>query len=1638
MANLTRTFTSGIMNKMLDERLVPNGQYIDALNIRMGSTELAEVGVIENSKGNTLLTSLSYDGTLLSNTARCIGAYEDGSNETIYWFVHDDNFTPSNTGKLDLIVSYNVDSDSTIYHIISMDDGDGVNTTLNFDPKYLITGINKIEELFYFTDNYTEPKQININRNYPNPVAGIDGFSLESVLVIKKPPIISPTIKPVMTSSQDNFLEDRFICFGYRYRYEDGEYSATSQFSNPSFIPKVFDYNFSTALNDGMLNSTNACDITYNSGGPLVKSVDLLFKDMNSSVIKIIEKLNKEDLGLADNHEYTFRFNNSKIFTILPSSEILRLYDNVPLLAEAQTLMGNRLMYGNYLEGYDLKDKFDNPTLFEYTANLQSEQIGFTDLNHTLNEGTYHWDPSGTVTSERSILNFDLSFPLDGEPIELLAGATINFQIRYSHKQWSGYPAGSEPTETTQATNIDFIYRLQNDFDNTNALATSPDFINKIQGIAPYFTLADWCLGTSLTDGFLCSVPSELAEGVNPIFKYVSGTDATNDRIQISSSTSNNIIGLQLPAMKFVDDVTGANIQYTAYEYYEIEQAGISYQENGNPKSLHSNRGYEIGIVYMDEYSRMSTALVSPENTVHIPCENSDMANSISINIPRPQVAPSWAKRYKFVIKPDKKDYNTIYSNFFFRDPTSGYDYFLLDGQNSSKIEEGDQIIVKGDTQGPKNTCAWTTVLEKESQEKDFLLPLPTSADGAELHMPTGTYMRLQANNFNTVTGDLPYVAPGEDSWQREHGGCPYIYYPVDTVNLSYDDSQAGSSVNSERILYSIPEGSQITIHIDNDRRGIRQVDLRNWNVDTTFISPVEYNSFEEWFNGENIAGALEAQASSVDCTGPNYDEFAPAAEPWQNLECNDGKIYSEFRTKGVDADGTLSRYFYVKGSKGYSGNNLKSVTLKVEISVLRANGTLIFESKPQDAEPDLWYESSESYPIDNLGQHLGNVQNQDLALNKPAIIETAFFNCFAFGNGVESYKIQDTLAGKELVLGNRATTTNSKLYGAEKRFADISYSGIFNTESNINKLNEFNIGLLNFKLLESSFGPIMKLFARETDILTLQEDKISYVLGGKNLLSDAGGGNALLSVPEVLGIQVARVEEFGISHNPESFAEWGPDKFFTDAKRGTVLNLKGSSGKNEQLIPISQAGMRPWFRDLFNSSFATQKLGGYDPYMNEFVLSSNQINTPIPELCKNCGIIESILVTSTNTYSYCYELGNLVGNVDIEYTVPSSITGTITVTAVYDGAVTTTGPVSTSGVLSFNKNNILVDTVMVFVEASDSVSVTLNVKCPTGDILTIVLVNISADADTGKQIHDQYRWTENTFLSPLHSEQVTFLGGPSPVVSLYQTITGPQGGGVIPSNNSDIKIMSNKSGSDTYNFNPNSDNFRYLRTNTLYNNTQSEIQALIIASTIPSPIYPPQFGNTEWYSTFPMPATGDYLYLLWDYRDSTPMDLCFSATAKAACCDCALASNIYIVRDCETAEEFTVEDTFQNGIGINSVVQYVEGISGAAETFVHCGQIIDFGTVPNATLFSNETQTCGDIINCEFDSAGTCTKYIIGGNERAQFCFEPCDNPGGWECRWLDGPGSGGFDQIDFCAVTGTVEGDFSGLGVSTETPCP
>ena len=215
MVKVTSTFTAGKMNKVVDERLLPPGEYVDAQNLRLGSTETSEVGSIELTKGNSQLTNITFNGTAPSGNARCIGAYADNANEKIYWFIHDPSWigngggSPVTTTILDMVVSYNLVNGNTYYHLISVQEGTAGRSTLNFSHKHLITGINLVDDLLFWTDNLNPPRSININQGFASPtvvggvVTSTDNFSAEEIRVIVKPPSNSPLV--ALSTGPDKF-----------------------------------------------------------------------------------------------------------------------------------------------------------------------------------------------------------------------------------------------------------------------------------------------------------------------------------------------------------------------------------------------------------------------------------------------------------------------------------------------------------------------------------------------------------------------------------------------------------------------------------------------------------------------------------------------------------------------------------------------------------------------------------------------------------------------------------------------------------------------------------------------------------------------------------------------------------------------------------------------------------------------------------------------------------------------------------------------------------------------------------------------------------------------------------------------------------------------------------------------------------------------------------------------------------------------------------------------------------------------------------------------------------------------------------------------------------------------------------------
>ena len=1551
MGNVKRNFIKGRMNKSVDERLVPNGEYIDALNVRLGSTEGSEIGSVENSKGNTRLTTLQYQGVDLSDSARCIGAFEDGVNETIYWFIHDSANTASVTGVVDIIASFRTTDEVLTYHVIST-------SVLNFNPTFLITGVNKVEDLLFFTDDYNPPRKINVVENYPQPIAAtdVDQITNDDINVIKRPPNAAPTLTLIDIPGEEDYLESHFVSFSYRYKYVNNDYSALSQFTDVAFESSPFSLDPATNFNTGMLNRYNTAVVGINTGGEDVVGIDLCFKLGTDSTVRVIQKYIKSEEGWPNNVVQTVNFTNQKIYTLLPQSEIARLYDNVPLKAQAQTIMGNRLMYGNYIDGYDLTIASGARIDTNYSAEVVSENLSVFQAAGDVASQAYSIDQNAAPsTTGKAVIDFDTA-------PNLVQGGVFGFSFTVTHASFSGSGTGSAGLPNHPTFTISFVYTLPQAYNSVYEMVTSPEFQSQLgaNGSGTYQSLANCADGSTFTDVFNCSLiaPSGYTT-VN------SGITALSQGVFIDvDPLSTDEFGVSILGVQY-SRTSNADNQY--FEYFNVSNVSYSLQQQSSNKSLHSNRDYEVGVVYMDEYKRATTALTSNQNAVFVPPVNSNDINKIRVTIPTNMTAPSWAETYKFVLKQSKGAYETIYSTLYYYDPSTTSYWFRLIGQDQALIEAGTELIVKRDSTGILNSETKAVVLDKVSQPTNFLHL--TEESSTILEVP-GLYMRLRAEGFSIDTTVSSYSVAGEITSSLTNGSGEPNSTQTDTNNndescVNYPCFQNDGTQNNR---VAIPSGSLVTIKIKFNRQA--QIGTCTIPSDTgaslcrvtkTIAASQDYSDIQAFWDGEGLGPVIiNAMDCSVDCQytgGPNTNTYYPGSySVAANTEStiipfvpNNNQIF--FYTISNDSALPVSQQrLYLRCQNGTPGNFLPfndrpSIT-KVNITIQEPGSLIVFETEPAEVADDIFYEGSENYAITG-GYHQGNVTNQDATTE--GVVDLDFFNSYSFGNGVESYKIEDSAVGESFQLGERAVLVAAQDFKEADRFADITYSGIYNDESNVNKLNEFNLGLLNFKPLEDVYGPIQKMVARETDILVLQEDRISYVVVNKNVLTDAQGGSVLTAAPVILGQQVARVEEYGVSANPESYAEFGFDKYFTDAKRGAVIQLRGTSASNETLTVISKAGMRSWFRDLFNESFTTQKLGGFDPYMDEYVLASNDILLPVEAKCINCGIPQTIsLPQAGSTNSFCVNVGSAVGDIDIVWGTPFLGSGvTFDVVATFGStysALNQTG----AGSLTIPKTGLLPNTVSVVITANGGAvnNLPITVECPDANEINVIMVSLNLDWQNTKTIHSQLRFEDGSTLSPTYSEFVEFDAGTNPVVSQYQVLTGDQGTSVFPPQGATVYVQSAKLAGDVFDFLPAENNLKHWRTNQLYANTPANIQTILSNSTDLT-VTPGTAGASLYSGNFNFNGSGNYLYLVYDYRQAVSSQLCYGAKASAACC-CSSPSTFYLNGDTLSTATTVYSDAsltvpaadgwYQAIVNGNSIVRnQVAGVLGSVQLCASC-----------------------------------------------------------------------------------------------------
>ena len=364
MPEIKNTFLAGKMNKSLDDRLLPEGEYRDALNIQVTKNDIGEdsnVGVVHTIKGNTIAhTSLG-----LSSSYEVIGTFFDERNNTIYWFVTDDSNSRIYkwiNGTTTLIVS----SSSS-------------NNWLNFNKSNKITGVNLLEDLLFWTDNRNQPRRIDVTK-----ANGSYYTTEDSVSVAKHAPYLAPKITAMSPESSITSLqiEKKFVRFAYRYKFDDNTYSLISPFSAIAFKPKdetISNFNEETEIFDtseyaGMVNGINQVNLKIDVPSGLgIEEIEILYKESGSAAIRLIDTKQYSDVSSG---ELTYIYKSTQPKSTLPEDQLTRVFDNVPIKALAQEIAGNRVIYGNITTGHDINGICDYEVFYspkeETILNTQS------------------------------------------------------------------------------------------------------------------------------------------------------------------------------------------------------------------------------------------------------------------------------------------------------------------------------------------------------------------------------------------------------------------------------------------------------------------------------------------------------------------------------------------------------------------------------------------------------------------------------------------------------------------------------------------------------------------------------------------------------------------------------------------------------------------------------------------------------------------------------------------------------------------------------------------------------------------------------------------------------------------------------------------------------------------------------------------------------------------------------------------------------------------------------------------------------------------------------------------------------------------------------------------------------------------
>jgi hypothetical protein len=596
--------------------------------------------------------------------------------------------------------------------------------------------------------------------------------------------------------------------------------------------------------------------------------------------------------------------------------------------------------------------------------------------------------------------------------------------------------------------------------------------------------------------------------------------------------------------------------------------------------SIKTLKSYQLGVVYGDYYGRESNVLFNSEDKMYCDISQSKTSNKLAAKIK--SKAPNWAEYYKLYVKEIAKEYynlvmykaypnNDTFTAGQFIEEETVYAWVAFNSNDRNKVQKDDYLVLK------KRHAENEAVQEPNARYR--VIDIVDNAEASDSSPGDFFINGIQIDATSSDVNGKFFVKIYADEFFNEYIGTAGVENSDNAiVNAAVFEVEKKSVIDLD-LFYECSQAYPIKLTKSSMPHFIKP-GMKVEIVPVGFTPPTSnHNAFNDLeFKVTSVYGAkaFPALPNSSDWDATTPDAWVAG---FQMEDSSSNTMYQALNNSTI-----LPPTYYMK----FTEDDGSFVTAQVVNVVDFMTSTVHVRLVP-------YTHAYEAY----LGSNGGSE------------VCSPWFNCYSFGNGVESDRIRDDFNSDPIWLytaSGKQSGFKANLPLVEKTKEEfpnnIIFSQIYNESSNTSRYNEFIIGDNITKKLNSEYGSIQKLYTRDGDVLAFCENKVLKILANKDALFNADGNAQLLSSTNVLGQAIPFTGDYGISTNPESFAVEEYRIYFTDKARGAVCRLS-----RDGVTPISDAGMRDWFND--NLETTSIAIGSYDGKKDEYNLTLHSSTNP-------------------------------------------------------------------------------------------------------------------------------------------------------------------------------------------------------------------------------------------------------------------------------------------------------------------------------------------------------------------------------------------------------------------------------------------